>query len=99
MVRSGRSGCPGRWPTPSVERGLFVNGAPQTLADPGGLYRDVEIVWAQNGKETVLARVDADANNQLRATVAVPAAAPPGLATLNARSVDDVILVVHPADP
>jgi len=42
--------------------------------------------------------VDADANNQLRATVAVPAAAPTGLATLNARSADNVIVVVQPAD-
>ena len=32
----------------------FVNGVPQTPPDPGGVYRDVEIVWAQDGKETVL---------------------------------------------
>ncbi|GAB3057199.1 hypothetical protein GCM10027053_18560 [Intrasporangium mesophilum] len=76
---------------------LFVNGTPIPPRKEGdGIFRDVEITWSDDGTTTVLATLDADRSNQLRATVTVPVAAPSGLATLSAGSADNVIMTVTP---
>lgn len=57
----------------------FMNGTPMPPVGQGdGVYRDVTIAWTQGDVTKVLATVDADAKNQLRATVTIPATAPPG---------------------
>ena len=73
----------------------FMNGTPVPPVGEGdGVYRDVTISWTQGDATKVLATVDADASNQLRATVTVPATAPTGQATLGVRSADNVIMTV-----
>ena len=73
----------------------FMNGTPvPPVGDGDGIYRDVTISWTQGDATKILATVDADASNQLHATVTVPATAPAGQATLGVRSADNVIVTV-----
>ncbi|MEW1953620.1 hypothetical protein [Terrabacter sp. NPDC080008] len=73
----------------------FMNGTPVPPVFEGeGVYRDLPISWTQGDATKVLATVDADASNQLHATVTVPATAPAGVATLGVRSADNVIVTV-----
>ena len=73
----------------------FMNGMPVPPVGEGdGVYRDVTISWTQGDATKILATVDADASNQLHATVTVPARAPAGQATLGVRSADNVIVTV-----
>ena len=74
----------------------FVNGTPDPVEPEGdGIYRNVEVTWSQDGATTVLATLDADSANHLRATVTVPPTAPTGVASLGAQSSGFVLMTVE----